>query len=295
MSAILIIAFFLFWLAAGWVVGLIVQGRAGSGGTLGAIAFAALAVAGILWSIYGGAGAVLGMAGAHPADPRRNKVLHDVVEELAIGDGLPKPEVYVVDDPSPNAFATGRDPQHAAVTVTTGLLDTMDRRELQAVLAHEMSHIKNLDVRLLLILSTLIGLAGLIASFVWNSMPRVRLGGRNGGGYIILVIFAVGLVFTVVAFVVGPLMQLALSRDRESLADASGVQLTRDPEGLIGALRKLLANSAPPERFNHTTAAMWIDNPEEHHGNWFSRFFDTHPPIEDRIAALERMLAVKET
>jgi len=291
-----VIAFFLFWLAAGAVIGTILQGRAtgGSGQLGGAVAFAVLAVIAILWSYYAGAGTVLSMAGAQPADPGRYKVLHDVVEELAIGDGLPKPDVYVVDDPSPNAFATGRDPQHAAVTVTTGLLETMDRRELQAVLGHELSHIKNLDVRLLLIVSTLIGLAALIASLIWNFFPRVRFGGKNTG-YVILIILAIGLVFTIIAFVVGPLMQLALSRDRESLADASGVQLTRDPEGLIGALRKLAASSARPQRFNNATAAMWIDNPDEHHGRWFQRFFDTHPPIEERIAALERMLTVKET
>src|SRR5206468_11614714 len=125
-------------------------------------------------SLYGGAGAVLGMAGAMPADPLRFKDLHDVVEGISIGSGVPKPAVYVVDDPAPNAFATGRDPAHAAVTVTTGLLETMDRRELQAVVAHEMSHVKNLDVRLLLILSTLIGLAAVIASVVWRVVPRVR-------------------------------------------------------------------------------------------------------------------------
>jgi heat shock protein HtpX len=133
----------------------------------------------------------------------------------------------------------------------------------------------------------------MIASLVWQVLPRVR--GGKGTAYVFLIIFAVGLVFTLIAFIVGPLMQLALSRDRESLADASGVQLTRDPEGLISALRKLAANSAPPQRFNHATAAMWIDNPEEHHGTWFHHFFDTHPPIEERIAALERMLTVKET
>jgi heat shock protein HtpX len=292
---ILVVGFFLFWLAAGWVLGVILQGRSGgSGAATGAIAFAVLAVLGILWSLYGGAGTVLNLAGAQPADPQRYRDLHNVVEELAIGDGIPKPTVYVVDDPSPNAFATGRDPQHAAVTATTGLLKMVDRRELQAVIAHELSHVKNLDVRLLLIVATLIGLAGMIASLVWNALPRMRFGGRNSGSAVLFII-AVGLVFTIVAFIVGPLMQLALSRDRESLADASGVQLTRDPEGLINALRKLQANSAPPQRFNHATAAMWIDNPEEHHGSWFQHFFDTHPPIEERIAALEKMLTVKET
>ena len=233
------------------------------------------------------------MAGAERADPQRYRQLHQVVEELAIGEGLPKPEVYVVDDPSPNAFATGRDPAHAAVTVTTGLVEMMDRRELQSVIAHEMSHIKNLDVRLLLILSTLIGLAAMIASVMWRVVPRIR--GGKSTGYVILIMAVVALVFTIIAFVVGPLMQLALSRDRESLADATGAQLTRDPEGLISALRKLAANSDAPQRFNHATAAMWIDDPQEHHGAWFHHFFDTHPPIEERIAALERMLTVKET
>ena len=128
---------------------------------------------------------------------------------------------------------------------------------------------------------------------MWRVVPRIR--GGKSAGYAILIMAVIALVFTIIAFVVGPLMQLALSRDRESLADASGAQLTRDPEGLISALRKLAANSDAPQRFNHATAAMWIDNPEEHHGAWFHHFFDTHPPIEERIAALERMLTVKET
>ena len=295
MSAILVAGFFLFWLAAGIALGYAVGGRDRASGELtGGIVFAGLAAIGIAWSIFGGAGAVLGLAGAKPADRPRYNALYNVVEELAIGSGIPTPAVYVVDDPSPNAFATGRDPAHAAVTVTTGLLEMMDRRELQAVIAHELSHVKNLDVRLLLILSTLIGLAAMIASLVWHALPRMRVRGK-GGGQVLLVVLAAGAVFSIIAFVVGPLMQLALSRDREYLADASGVQITRDPEGLIGALRKLMQNSQAPQRFNHAIAAMWIDNPEEHHGSWFQRFFDTHPPIEDRIAALEKMLTVRET
>jgi len=195
-----------------------------------------------------------------------------------------------MNDPSPNAFATGRDPNHASVTVTTGLLQLMSREELEGVLAHEMSHVKNFDVRLLLVVTTMIGLAALIASIFWNSVGRMRLRGEGG-----LVVLAIGLLFTLVAFIVGPLMQLALSRQRESLADVSGVELTRNPTGLITALQKIAANDKPPERFNHAVAAMMIDNPEEHHGSFFSRLFDTHPPIQERIAALQKIASVQQT
>jgi heat shock protein HtpX len=144
--------------------------------------------------------------GAREADPRQYQQLHNIVQALAIGDGLPLPKVYVIEDASPNAFATGRDPNHAAVTVTTGLLQMMDREELEGVLAHEMSHIKNLDVRLLLVVVTMIGMAALISSLFWHSVGRMRLRGQGA-----LVVFAIGLLFTVIAFVVGPLMQFALS------------------------------------------------------------------------------------
>jgi heat shock protein HtpX len=170
----------------------------------------------------------------------------------------------------------------------------MNREELEGVLSHEMSHIKNYDVRLLLVVTTMIGLAAIISSIFWRGALRMNFRGRNSG-QAMLIIFAVGIIFTLIAFLVGPLMQLALSRDRESLADVSGVELTRNPAGLISALKKIAANDKPPVKFNHAVAAMCIDNPEEHHGSFFSRLFETHPPIEERIATLEKIASVQQT
>ncbi|HEY1455051.1 MAG TPA: M48 family metallopeptidase [Candidatus Dormibacteraeota bacterium] len=288
-SAIVIAGFLLVWLLAGYVVGLIGYG---SGGAIaGAIILALLGVAAALYAYYFGSSTVLAAVGAREADPRQFQQLYNIVQTLAIGDGLPMPKVYVMDDPSPNAFATGRDPKHAAVTVTTGLLQMMNREELEGVLAHEMSHIKNFDVRLLLVVTTMIGLAALIASMYWNGAWRIR----SRDDRAVLVVFAIGIIFTVIAFLVGPLMQLALSRQRESLADVSGVELTRNPTGLISALKKIAQNDKPPEKFNHAVAAMMIDNPTEHHGSFFNHLFDTHPPIEERIAALEKIASVQQT
>jgi heat shock protein HtpX len=289
-SVIVVVLFVLFWLLAGFVVG-----EFGGGGLTtavgGAIALGLLGILAALYSYYLGSATVLAASGAHEADRSQFQQLYNIVETLAIGDGLPVPKVYVIDDPSPNAFATGRDPQHAAVTVTTGLLQMMNREELEGVLAHEMSHIKNFDVRLLLIVTTMIGLAGLIASFVWNGAFRIR----SRDSRAMLIILAIGIVFTLIAVIVGPIMQMALSRQRESLADASGVELTRNPAGLLSALKKIAANEQPMKTFNHAVAAMCIDNPKEHHGSFFNHLFDTHPPIEERIAALERIMAVQQT
>jgi heat shock protein HtpX len=291
-SIIVTAGFLLVWLAVGAIVGVIAGG--GNGAVVGAIVLGLLGVGAALYAYYLGSATVLAAMGAQEANPQQYQQLYNVVQALAIGDGLPTPKVYVINDASPNAFATGRDPNHAAVTVTTGLLQMMDREELQGVLAHEMSHIKNFDVRLLLVVTTMIGLAAIIASVFWNSVGRVRFGGRNSG-QAMLVIFAIGALFTIVAVLVGPLMQLALSRQRESLADVSGVELTRNPQGLISALQKIAQNDKPPERFNNAVAAMMIDNPEEHHGSFFSKLFDTHPPIAERIAALQRIASVQQT
>jgi heat shock protein HtpX len=289
-SIIVVTLFLLVWLLAGFVIGEFAGGNLATA-IIGGVILGALGVLAALWSYYFGAGTVLAAAGAREADPGQFQQLYNIVQTLSIGDGLPVPKVYIVDDPSPNAFATGRDPQHAAVTVTTGLLQMMNREELEGVLAHEMSHIKNFDVRLLLIVTTMIGLAAIIASFVWNGALRFR----SRDARAVLVVFAIGIIFTLIAFIVGPIMQLALSRQRESLADVSGVELTRNPVGLINALKKIAQNDRPPERFNHAVAAMMIDNPTEHHGSFFNHLFDTHPPIEERIAALEKIASVQQT
>src|ERR1700738_3762083 len=219
-SVIVIVAFIAVWLLAGFVIG-----EFGAGGLNAAIGGAViLGILGVLAAVYSyflGSATVLAASGPKEADPQQYQQLYNIVQALAIGDGLPMPKVYVIDDPSPNAFATGRDPKHAAVTVTTGLLQMMNREELEGVLAHEMSHIKNFDVRLLLVVTTMIGLAAIIASVYWQGAWRIR----SRDDRAILVVFAIGIIFTLIAFVVGPIMQMALSRQRESLADVSGVDL----------------------------------------------------------------------
>src|SRR5256712_2185916 len=216
-SIIVVTGFLLVWLLAGFVIGEFAGGL--NYAITGAIILGILGVLAALYSYYLGAATVLSAVGAKEADPGQFQQLYNIVQTLAIGDGLPVPKVYTIDDPSPNAFATGRDPQHAAVTVTTGLLQMMNREELEGVLAHEMSHIKNFDVRLLLVVTTMIGIAALIASAFWHSVGRMRMRGQGA-----LIVLALGIVFTLIAFLVGPLMQLALSRQRESLADVSGVE-----------------------------------------------------------------------
>ncbi len=255
---------------------------------LGAGIAAVLAVLGAVFAISSGSRLVLAAAGARPADPGQYQQLHNVVEAMAISAGLPKPAVYVIDDPSPNAFATGISPNRAAITATTGLLAIMNREELEGVISHEMSHVKNYDVRLILIVSTLIGFAAILASLLWRSAFFMRPRGRDGEQAVLLVVIA-GALLTLVAVIVGPLIRFALSRSREELADVSGVQLTRNPTGLMHALQKLEQNDKPFAKFNHATAAMCIDDPLQHHEEWYHHLFDTHPPIEERIAILQKI------
>ena len=291
-------AFVVVWLGigatVGWLAAMTVSHSPGRAAPVaadvatGVVIAAVLALAGVAFTLSSGSRLVLSIAHAQPADPRRHAQLYDLVQALAIGDGLPTPAVYVIDDPSPNAFATGISPQRAAVTVTSGLLAVMDREELEGVLGHELSHIKNYDTRLLLVVTTLIGMAGLLASVIWRGAFFVRGRGRDAA-QVTALILAAGALLAVVGFLLGPIIRLALSRRRESLADASSVELTRNPVGLIRALRTLQQNDAPLARTNHATAAMCIDDPLQHHEGRIHRLFDTHPPIEDRIAALERM------
>src|SRR3981081_3561846 len=217
-SIVLIALFLVVWLLAGFVIGLF--GGSTSTAILGAVILGLLGMGAAAYSYSFGAATVLAAVGAREADPGQYQQLYNIVQTLAIGDGVPVPKVYIVDDPSPNAFATGRDPQHAAVSVTTGLLQMMNREELEGVLAHEMSHVKNYDVRMLLVVTTMIGLAAVIASMYWNGALRFRSRDERAT----LVVFAIGIIFTLIAFLVGPIMQMALSRQRESVSAASGAE-----------------------------------------------------------------------
>lgn len=231
----------------------------------------------------------LASSGAVPADENTYKELHRIVENLAITAGLPKPRVYIINDPAPNAFATGRDAKHAAIAVTTGLLQMMDRSELEGVLAHEFSHIGNRDILVMTVVVVLVGVISMMA----NIAMRISFWGGgdrdNKEGGIIIVIA------TIAAMILAPLaaqlIQLAISRRREFLADASGALLTRYPEGLESALRKLGSYEAPMQHASAATAHLFISNPFGAHeaGNFFSKLFSTHPPIPDRIKALEGM------
>jgi len=230
---------------------------------------------------------VVAMAGAKPADPVQYRDLHNSVENLAITAGLPKPRVYIIDDQAPNAFATGRDKEHAVVAVTTGLLNTMERAELEGVLAHELSHIGNRDMLVSTIAVVLVGFVTLASDFFLRS---TFLGGggndRDNKGNPVLAIIAVALI--VLAPIIATLMQLAISRKREFLADASGALLTRYPEGLANALRKIGAYSQPMHRANNATAHLYISNPfgPGTKTSALAKLFMTHPPIEERIKAL---------
>ncbi len=227
----------------------------------------------------------LASARAVPADEKDFLELHRIVENLAITAGLPKPRVYVIDDMSPNAFATGRNKEHAAVAVTTGLLQILDRSELEGVIAHELAHIGNRDILLQSVVVVLVGFLSLVADMFLRSMfwGRGDSDDRKGGG----VLAIVGVVFLILSPLIGQLIQLAISRKREFLADATGALLTRYPEGLANALKKISSAGIPLSHANDATAHLYISNPFG--GKAYSglhKLFMTHPPVEDRIKAL---------
>ena len=238
----------------------------------------------------------LAVSRAHPADPAQYRRLYNLVEGLTIASGLPMPRIYIVDDPAPNAFATGRNPRHAAIAVTTGLLEKMNRVELEGVLAHELSHIKNYDILVSTIAVTLVGAVVLLSDIAirtmfWNG-GRVRRSGDRSDSNNPLAIF--GIIFIFLAPLLGKAMQAAISRRRESLADASAVQMTRYPPGLISALEKLLADTTVTHSASKATAHLWIEQPMSGVGDRgrfgsFNSMFDTHPPLEERIAALREL------
>lgn len=250
----------------------------------------------VLFSIFSNIGSywfsdkiVLKLTQARPADEMQFHDLHNIVENLAITAGLPKPRIFVIEDLAPNAFATGRNKEHAVVVVTTGLLGMLDRTELEGVIAHELSHIGNRDILLSTIVSVLAGLVVIISDFFLRSRLWGFGGGRNreSGNQLQGILMIVGIVFVVLSPIIATLIQLAISRKREFLADASGALLTRYPEGLANALRKISSYSAPMKVASNATAHLFIANPFGAKAlRGLPKLFMTHPPMEERIKAL---------
>src|SRR6059036_1378323 len=271
------------------VLGYFVGESFAPGGGLAVLPFAfALSIGGALASYFAGDRLILAQSQARELRPDEEQQLHNIVETLAIGLGIPTPRLYVIEDSAPNAFATGRDPQHASVVVTRGLLDKLDRTELEGVIAHELSHVGNRDIRVMVLVTVLVGTVALLADWMWRSMfwGRGRDRDRGGGGAIIAVI---AIALAALTPIIATLIQLAVSRQREYLADASGALLTRYPPGLVSALRKIAADKEALEVANKATASLYFANPLKDAPRFLDGLFDTHPPIEERIKRLEAM------
>jgi heat shock protein HtpX len=241
---------------------------------------------------YSSASIALGLARAQEIQKSDNPDLWNIVENLAITAGLPMPKLYITPEMQINAFATGRDPKHAAVAVTSGALQRLNKDELQGVLAHELSHVGNRDILVSTVAAILAGIISLVADVFLRSLFFGGFGGRrgNGSGEAGEIFFFAAIALSILAPIGTMLIQLAISRRREALADASGVLLTRYPEGLISALRKIEVDTVPMASAKDSTAHMWIDSPfKGKQVSWWHKLFMTHPPIEDRIAALQKM------
>lgn len=262
----------------------------GQAGGLGIVGFA-LIMAGVMnfISYYWSDKIVLGISGAKPVDEKNNKELYRLVENLCIAAGLPKPKIYIINDSAPNAFATGRDPKHAAIAFTSGILQKLNKQELEGVTAHELSHVGNRDTLLLAVVSVLVGTIALLSDFFMRSMWYGGRDDRDSRGNTLFVVLAI--VAAILAPIVATLIQLAVSRRREFLADASGVLLTRYPQGLAQALQKISADKEPLEVANRGTAHLYIVNPlkGQEAKAWLTGLFNTHPPIEARVKALREM------
>jgi len=269
----------------GWVIGELSD--YGYGGLIMAIIIAVFMA---LIGYYSGDKVALWTAGAQPITKEENAYVYRIVENLCITAGLPLPKIHIINDPAINAFATGRDPKHASIAITTGAIQKLENEELEGVVAHELSHIKNYDIRLMTLVIICVGIIALLSNWFF----RVRfLGGRRdsrGGGQIGLIIMLFGLVLLIFAPIIGQLIKFAVSRKREFLADASGALLTRYPEGLAKALEKIGAENQPMLRTNNATAHLYTASPfGAKAAKGLARLFSTHPPIEERIAELRKM------
>ena len=265
-------------------------------GAWGVTVAVAIAVAMSLASYYAGDKLVLASTRAREVTAQEEPRLHNLVEGLAIAAGIPKPRVHIVPEQAPNAYATGRDPEHASIAVTEGLLATMNRVELEGVLAHEMAHIQDRDILVGTVVATVVGSAVLLAEFMmrawfWGGL-RGRRGNDSNGGPVALVLFAVGIVLLLIAPIAGQIIKASVSRNREFLADAQGAMLTRYPPGLAGALQKIAGTSTALHAANNATAHLWLNQPSRFEGEKMGpleKLFSTHPPIGERIRRLQEM------
>ncbi|MEK9167249.1 MAG: M48 family metalloprotease [Patescibacteria group bacterium] len=279
----LFLFFSIFIIGIGWAFSYVYQSQV--------ILFIAVAIAVFQswFSYYFSDSVSLAVSGAREAPEEQFRELHRLVENLAITSGLPKPKIYVINDPSPNAFATGRNPKHASIAVTTGLLQVMEKRELEGVLAHELSHIGNYDILIMTVTVTLVGVIVLLSDIFMRSLWfRGRDDNNRGGGYLMLI----GIVLAILAPVFAKLISMAISRKREYLADASGSLLTRFPEGLASALEKIEKYEQPMKSANRATAHLYINEPfgvDDRKQSWLTTIVSTHPPIFDRIKKLREM------
>ena len=274
-------------------IGFAVTGSGTGGAVIAALAVGAGFLASLV-SFYAGDALVLMSSGAHEVAEQDAPQLHNVVREIAIAASVPMPRVYIIDDTAPNAFATGRDPQHASVAITKGLLTKLDREELQGVMAHELSHVRNYDIRFSLMVGVLVGSVALLADLFlrFTFLGGGRRSNRDsdsGGGGLQVVVMVIAIVLAIVAPIAAKMVQLAVSRQREYLADASGVELTRNPYGLERALAKIAQDAEPLEAANRATQHLYFENPVKKAASGSSGWFDTHPPVLDRINRLRQL------
>jgi len=289
---VLVLGAVVFLAAIGYVIGVMT-----SSGPVGLVLALAVAVAMSLGSYFYGDRIVLASTRAREVSAQDQPRLHNIVEGLAIAAGIPKPRVHVVPERALNAYATGRDPEHSSIAVTQGLLEALNRVELEGVIGHELAHVQDRDILVGTVVATLVGAAVLLSEFFMRAWFWGGIGGRRGsdrgGGPVALVLLAVGIVMLILAPIVGQIIKLAVSRNREYLAGAQGAMLTRYPPGLVSALRKIEAGSTiPMHSANNATAHLWLNQPSRIQGEGMGpleRLFQTHPPISERIRRLEEM------
>ena len=285
-TVVIMVLFVLFITTIGYIYGKASGNEAGSYAII-ALIFATFSSVG---SFFFSDKLVLATTGAQKIEEKDNPQLYHIVENLAIADGIPTPQVYITNDPSPNAFATGRDPKHAVVCVTTGILEKLNKTELEGVIAHDMSHVKNYDIRLMAIVAILVGFVAILGDLFMRSL-WFRGSDRDDDNKSNGIFLLIGIIFAILTPVIAILIQLAISRKREFLADASGALLTRYPEGLASALEKISSDPHPTRSATSATAHLFIVNPfkDKKTGVFFTSLFNTHPPIEERIKILRGM------